>query len=146
MDITRFHAAFFEESREGLDAMESGLLSLESGAGTADPETINVIFRAAHSIKGGAATFGFSSVTDLTHLLETLLDEARAGRRVLGADAIGALLVSVDVLRALLGACEHGSAIDADALARARGGLDRLLAGEAAPVAAAPVHGAATPA
>src|SRR5690606_41576700 len=81
MDITRFHAAFFEESREGLDAMEGGLLSLESGGG--DAETINVIFRAAHSIKGGAATFGFSSVTDLTHLLETLLDEARAGRRTL---------------------------------------------------------------
>ena len=87
MDITRFHAAFFEESREGLDAMEGGLLSLESGGG--DPETINVIFRAAHSIKGGAATFGFSSVTDLTHLLETLLDEARAGKRVLDPAAIG---------------------------------------------------------
>ena len=109
MDITRFHAAFFEESREGLDAMERGLLSLESGAGTADAETINVIFRAAHSIKGGAATFGFSSVTDLTHLLETLLDEARAGRRSLDPVAIGVLLVSVDVLRSLLAACEHGS-------------------------------------
>ncbi|HLT43751.1 MAG TPA: Hpt domain-containing protein, partial [Luteimonas sp.] len=133
MDITRFHAAFFEESREGLDAMESGLLSLESGGAGADPETINVIFRAAHSIKGGAATFGFSSVTDLTHLLETLLDEARAGRRVLDRDAIGALLVSVDVLRSLLAACEHGSDIDASALGAARAALDALLAGDAVP-------------
>ena len=133
MDITRFHAAFFEESREGLDAMESGLLSLESGGAAADPETINVIFRAAHSIKGGAATFGFSSVTDLTHLLETLLDEARAGRRVLDRDAIGALLVSVDVLRSLLAACEHGSDIDASALGAARAGLDALLADDAVP-------------
>ena len=133
MDITRFHAAFFEESREGLDAMESGLLSLESSGAAADPETINVIFRAAHSIKGGAATFGFSSVTDLTHLLETLLDEARAGRRVLDRDAIGALLVSVDVLRSLLAACEHGSDIDASALGAARAGLDALLAGDAVP-------------
>src|SRR5690606_1824022 len=141
MDITRFHAAFFEESREGLDAMERGLLSLESGAGTADAETINVIFRAAHSIKGGAATFGFSSVTDLTHLLETLLDEARAGRRVLDQAAIGALLVSVDVLRSLLAACEHGSPIDAQALAAARAALDALLAGEA-PVAAAAAEAA----
>ena len=137
MDITRFHAAFFEESREGLDAMEGGLLALESGGG--DGETINVIFRAAHSIKGGAATFGFASVTDLTHLLETLLDEARAGRRTLDPVAIGVLLMSVDVLRSLLAACEHGGAIDAAALAEARAGLDALLAGDAvvAPTAAA---------
>lgn len=137
MDITRFHAAFFDESREGLDAMESGLLSLESGE-AADGETINVIFRAAHSIKGGAATFGFTSVTGLTHLLETLLDEARAGRRVLDPRAIGALLGSVDVLRGLLAACEHGTAIDAAALAQARAGLDALLAGDAADAAPAP--------
>lgn len=136
MDITRFHAAFFEESREGLDAMESGLLALEAlGNATSDAETIHVIFRAAHSIKGGAATFGFTAVTDLTHLLETLLDEARSGRRVLDANAIGALLLSVDVLHALLAACEHGSPVDHAALAQARAGLDRLLAGatDAAP-------------
>jgi len=137
MDITRFHAAFFDESREGLDAMESGLLSLEAG-GAADGETINVIFRAAHSIKGGAATFGFTSVTELTHLLETLLDDVRAGRRVLDPRAIGALLGSVDVLRGLLAACEHGTAVDAAALAQARAGLDALLAGDAADAAPAP--------
>ena len=135
MDITRFHAAFFEESREGLDAMEHGLLALE--AGSSDAETINVIFRAAHSIKGGAATFGFTAVTDLTHLLETLLDEARAGKRTLDAGAIGALLVSVDVLRSLLAACEHGSAVDQAALAQARTGLDRLLADAGAVTTAA---------
>ncbi|MGJ4803115.1 chemotaxis protein CheA [Luteimonas sp. SDU82] len=145
MDITRFHAAFFEESREGLDAMESGLLSLESGAGAADAETINVIFRAAHSIKGGAATFGFTSVTDLTHLLETLLDEARAGKRVLDPAAIGALLVSVDVLRSLLAACEHGSQIDAAALTSARARLDALLAGDAQAAGAAADDATAAP-
>ena len=139
MDITRFHAAFFEESREGLDAMESGLLALETlgnGSASSDADTIHVIFRAAHSIKGGAATFGFTAVTDLTHLLETLLDEARSGRRVLDANAIGALLLSVDVLHALLAACEHGSPVDHAALAQARAGLDRLLAGaaDAAPI------------
>src|SRR5690606_22545481 len=144
MDITRFHAAFFEESRAGLDAMDGGLLSLESGAG--DPESITVIFRAAHSIKGGAATFGFSSVTDLTHLLETLLDEARAGRRSLDPVAIGVLLTSVDVLRSLLAACEHGGAIDAAALAEARAGLDALLAGEVAAAPAAASTGAGVPA
>jgi two-component system chemotaxis sensor kinase CheA len=129
MDITRFHAAFFEESREGLDAMEGGLLAMESGR--SDAETINVIFRAAHSIKGGAATFGFTAVTDLTHLLETLLDEARGGRRVLDAEATGVLLVSVDVLRGLLAGCEHGDPIDQAALGQARSRLERLLAAEA---------------
>jgi two-component system, chemotaxis family, sensor kinase CheA len=126
MDITRFHAAFFEESREGLDAMESGLLALE--AGRSDAETINVIFRAAHSIKGGAATFGFTAVTGLTHLLETLLDEARGGRRGLDVEATGALLLAVDVLRGLLAACEHGDPIDQAALLEARAGLERMLA------------------
>jgi two-component system chemotaxis sensor kinase CheA len=129
MDVSRFHAAFFEESREGLDAMEGGLLSLESGGAGADPETINVIFRAAHSIKGGAATFGFTAVTDLTHVLETLLDEVRGGRRVLDRDTIGVLLSSVDVLRGLLAVCEHGGEIDAGALGAARAALDALLAG-----------------
>ena len=152
MDITRFHAAFFEESREGLDAMERGLLALEAlgngGGSDGDGETINVIFRAAHSIKGGAATFGFTAVTDLTHLLETLLDEARSGRRGLDSHAIGALLASVDVLHALLGACEHGSPVDHAALAQARAGLDRLLAGAAgaAPTPTAPDAVASTPA
>ena len=143
MDITQFHAAFFEESREGLDAMESGLLGLEA-SGVADVDTVNVIFRAAHSIKGGAATFGFGAVADLTHLLETLLDEARGGKRTLDSAAVGALLASVDVLRGLLGAYEQdpGNAekqIDHAALAQARAGLDRMLAGAAGAATTSPV-------
>ncbi|RPE80837.1 chemotaxis protein CheA [Vulcaniibacterium tengchongense] len=130
MDISRFHAAFFEESRENLDAMEAGLLALESG--TADGETIHVVFRAAHSIKGGAATFGFTAITQLTHQLETLLDEARGGGRRLDAAAIGALLVAVDALRGLLAAAEHRDAIDEPALARAHAGLERMLGRAAA--------------
>jgi len=130
MDITQFHAAFFEESREGLQAMEAGLLRLESGE--IDSETINVVFRAAHSIKGGAATFGFRAVSDLTHLLETLLDEARAGRRTLDSAATDALLASVDVLGGLLAVAEHGGEIDAAGLERVRSGLERLLSGEVA--------------
>ncbi len=135
MDITQFHAAFFEESREGLDAMEAGLLGLEE-SGRADAETVNTIFRAAHSIKGGAATFGFGAVTDLTHVLETLLDQARSGGRVLDSEATGALLASVDVLRDLLAVYEQGgpdieARIDHAALAQARVGLDRMLAGAA---------------
>ena len=134
MDMSQFHAAFFEESREGLAAMEGGLLGLESGTG--DAETINVIFRSAHSIKGGAATFGFKHVADLTHILETLLDEARAGKRVLDGDAVGALLGSVDVLRDLLEVAEHGGGIDELALGHARAELERVLSGEAQAIAA----------
>ena len=125
MDITRFHAAFFEESRENLDAMEAGLLAMESGS--ADAETINVVFRAAHSIKGGAATFGFTAISELTHQLETLLDEARSGRRQLDGDAIGALLVAGDSLRGLLGAAEHGDPIDEAGLRRAHDGLAKMM-------------------
>ncbi|WP_028770953.1 chemotaxis protein CheA [Silanimonas lenta] len=105
-DLKRFHATFFEESREGLEAMETGLLDLEAGRGSAD--TINSVFRAAHSIKGGSATFGFTKVAELTHVLETLLDELRAGKRPLTTDAMDAMLASVDVLRGLLAAAEAG--------------------------------------
>ena len=147
MDITRFHATFFEESRENLAAMEAGLLDMESGGGGGD--TIHVVFRAAHSIKGGSATFGFTAIADLTHLLETLLDEARSGKRTLDGVAISALLGSVDALRMLLAAAEHGDAIDQPMLARARAELERLLSGageapaaQAAPAAAKPAASA----
>ncbi|KRG71035.1 chemotaxis protein CheA [Pseudoxanthomonas dokdonensis] len=111
MDMQRFHATFFEESREGLESMEAGLLSLEQG--NRDGELINSIFRAAHSIKGGAATFGFEAMAGLTHVLETLLDEVRAGKRAVDAAAVDALLASVDVLRMLLAELETGQAADA---------------------------------
>src|SRR5690606_33657033 len=135
MDISRFHAAFFEESREGLQAMEAGLLRLESAE--PDLDTINVVFRAAHSIKGGAATFGFRAVTDLTHLLETLLEEARAGSRRLDGASVDALLEAVDVLGGLLQVAEHGGEADGAALNRVQEKLQALLDGAAAPQAAA---------
>ncbi len=130
MDITRFHATFFEESREGLDAMESGLLALESG--TANSETINTIFRAAHSIKGGAGTFGFTAVANFTHVLETLLDEMRGGRREVSAEAVSVLIESVDVLRMLLEAAEAHSPVDAELLSKGERGLQAMMGGGAA--------------
>jgi two-component system chemotaxis sensor kinase CheA len=78
--------------------MESSLLNLQQG----DDESINAIFRAAHSIKGGAGTFGFNEVTEFTHLVETLLDEMRDGRREVNQPDIELLLVSVDCLRILI--------------------------------------------
>ena len=100
IDLSQFFEVFFEESFEGLDAMEAELLNLVPGE--EDLETINTIFRAAHSIKGGSGTFGFSAVADFTHVLETLLDQIREGARDLTAEHVNLLLKSVDCLRALL--------------------------------------------
>ena len=136
MDLQRFHATFFEESREGLDAMEAGLLALESGQ--QDPEIINSVFRAAHSIKGGAGTFGFDAIAALTHVLETLLDELRAGKRALEATAVDAMLSSVDVLRALLREAEHGQPADPQAVAAIKARLEAVLSGQAVAASAAP--------
>ena len=144
MDMQRFHATFFEESREGLEAMEAGLLQLEQG--NRDGELINSIFRAAHSIKGGAATFGFDAVAGLTHVLETLLDELRAGKRAVATPAIDAMLASVDVLRSLLAEAEHGQPADPAAVKDVHARLTAVLSGDAAPAAsAAPVAKDAAP-
>ncbi|WP_374011593.1 chemotaxis protein CheA [Pseudoxanthomonas koreensis] len=134
MDLQRFHATYFEESREGLDAMEAGLLALEGGS--LDPEVVNSVFRAAHSIKGGAATFGFDKMAALTHVLETLLDEIRAGKRALAASALDAMLGSVDVLRALLAEAEHGKPSDPSAVAAVHARLEAELNGTAEEAAA----------
>ena len=104
IDLSQFFEVFFEESLEGLDAMEAELLNLDPG--NEDMETINTIFRAAHSIKGGSGTFGFTSVSDFTHVLETLLDQIRDGQRALTAEHVNLLLKSVDCLRGMLAALQ----------------------------------------
>jgi two-component system, chemotaxis family, sensor kinase CheA len=100
VDLKQFRQTFLDECRECLDAMEHGLLCLDQG--NAGSETIDTIFRAAHSIKGGAGVFGFAGIARVTHLLETLLDGMRSGKRAGGAGEITVLLQSVDVLRGLL--------------------------------------------
>ena len=131
IDLQRFHATYFEESREGLDAMEEGLLALEGG--DHGIELINSIFRAAHSIKGGAATFGFSAVAGLTHILETLLDDIRGGKRGVEPEAVDAMLGSVDVLRELIAEAEHGQAADQARVQAMHSRLEALLGSEAGP-------------
>ncbi len=102
IDLSQFKQTFLEESDEGLDVLESGLLALDSG--TADDEVIHAVFRAAHSIKGGAGTFSLTEIASFTHVMETLLDEMRDGRRAISKEAINVLLDSVDILRELLDA------------------------------------------
>jgi len=109
IDIRQFHAGFFEESLEGLSVMEAGLLELESGQATS--ETLHAIFRAAHSIKGGAGSFGFARISEATHHLETLLDELRAGHRAADADVLKALYLSVDGVRAMMTAAQAGQPV-----------------------------------
>ena len=135
IDLERFHKSFFEESFEGLDSMETALLALDIAA--VESETINTIFRAAHSIKGGAATFGFAGVADYTHGVETLLDQMRAGKRVISQRDIDLLLRVVDVLRGLLGAARDGTPFDAAAVAATQTEIHRALHGEPAVAVAA---------
>ena len=124
IDLSQFLPSFLEESDEGLALMESGLLDLEPG----DDESINAIFRAAHSIKGGAGTFGFNQVTDFTHLVETLLDEMRDGRRqIVGAD-IEILLKSVDCIRLLIEAEKVGETCEDTRIGRTTDLLNQTLA------------------
>ncbi|MBV1915335.1 MAG: chemotaxis protein CheA [Pseudomonadales bacterium] len=110
IDMEQFHQVFFEESLEGLDVMESSLMELQEGK--VDAEVVNSIFRAAHSIKGGSATFGFAAVAEFTHVLETLLDEVRQETRQITAEIIDLLLQSVDCLRDQMSALEQGESAD----------------------------------
>src|SRR5438477_8189268 len=92
--------AFFEESTELLERLESGLLALDRG-GTAGAE-IHDIFRAAHSLKGAAGTFGFPAIGDLAHVMENLLEGLRTGAVQVTSEITALLLEAVDRLRSLL--------------------------------------------
>lgn len=127
--MSQFLQTFFEESSEGLEIMETGLLNLD--VGTADSEEINTIFRAAHSIKGGSATFGLSAVASFTHHMETLLDELRDGRRDVTQEVVDLLLQSVDCLRELLEAAQNNDEFDAQRIQQTEDEMQRVLDGNA---------------
>lgn len=129
VDMSQFHEVFFEESFEGLDDMESGLLELN--VGEPDNETINTIFRAAHSIKGGSGTFGFVEIANFTHVMETLMDEMRAGQRMVSQEAIELLLQSVDVLRGMLEATRDSDDLDIETINKLQSELEKVLSGDA---------------
>ncbi len=138
IDLKQFYQVFFEESYEGLDVMEQGLLEI-SNATDSDPELINTIFRAAHSIKGGGGTLGFSEIVSFTHVLETLLDEAREGTRQLDAETIDLLLQSCDVLRGMVSCLEQEKPIDSNASQPLLNSFERLLSAGPTPVTAPPI-------
>jgi two-component system chemotaxis sensor kinase CheA len=144
-DLSQFYQVFFEEAAENLANMETLLLELDVQA--PDDEELNAIFRCAHSIKGGAATFGFQDVADLTHVMETLLDRLRRHELALTAGMVDVLLESGDALNGLLD--RHRGVSDtvldaSDLVARIRAHADGQVAVETAP--AASVAAAAAPA
>lgn len=96
-DLEQFYEIFFEESAELLAEMEGCLLGLD--VDSPDLEDLNAIFRAAHSIKGGAGTFGFTDMTEMTHMLETLLDKLRKGELQVRSEMVDAFLRAGDVIK-----------------------------------------------
>lgn len=126
-DMSQFLDTFYEESFEGLDIMETELLALD--VGEADLETINTIFRAAHSIKGGSGTFGLNDVANFTHVMETLLDEMRDGKRDVTQNGVNILLESVDVLREMLLTLQAEEELDFERIGITKQKLDNLLDG-----------------
>ncbi|WP_201702842.1 chemotaxis protein CheA [Paraburkholderia kirstenboschensis] len=141
LDITQFYQTFFDEADELLAQMEQLLLNLDLAH--PDPEDLAAIFRAAHSIKGGAATFGFTALTETTHILESLLDRARNNELVLRKDMIDTFLETKDVLSGQLADYRASAEPDAAVAKAICAKLEQLHAesrGVAAPAAAAPVE------
>jgi len=106
IDLSRFIATFFDEAQEHLDTIEERAMGLAGGR--QDAETLNAIFRAAHSIKGGAGTFGFTQLADAMHELETLFDGLRKGNGHADAATVRLVLDACDVFKAHLAALKAG--------------------------------------
>ena len=137
IDMSQFFQVFFEEAQEHLENMESLLVKLDVDA--PDPEQLNAVFRAAHSIKGSAGTFGFTDLAEVTHDLENLLDRVRKGTLPLRSAIVDAALEAGDVLKKMLAV--HRDKGEADpSLAQA---TRRRLADLAQGVAPAPAEAAA---
>jgi len=130
-------ATFFQECDELLTELESGLLAMEQGA--TDPETINAVFRAVHSIKGGAGAFGLEELIRFAHVFETAMDEIRAGRIALDDDIAKLLLRANDVLADLVQAAQTDGSVDPARTAAMLDELQALIGAEAAAALDAPL-------
>ena len=128
IDMSQFFQVFFDETEELLAEMEKLLLAIDVSA--PDEEELNAIFRAAHSIKGGAGTFGLTDLTDVTHVLESLLDKIRKGEMALSAEHVDAFLVAKDVLKMQLDGHRLHTPVDQEAVVDARMMLQSLSQGE----------------
>ncbi|WP_273432081.1 chemotaxis protein CheW [Chitinibacter tainanensis] len=133
IDMSQFIAVYFDEAAEHLANMESLLLELD--VGSPDPEDLNAIFRAAHSIKGGAATFGFADLAEVTHVLENLLDRVRKQEITLTAAMVDIFLRAGDVLKDMLAAHRDNAPVVAAPIAEITAQLNQLSSEQVLPVA-----------
>jgi two-component system, chemotaxis family, sensor kinase CheA len=138
IDLSQFYQIFFEEAGENLDLMEQMLLNLNLE--TADDEELNGIFRCAHSVKGGAATFGFSDVAELTHKMESLLDRLRRHELQPTAAMVDVLLESADASRGLLARHQTGDEGEVPSTAALVQRITALASGGGQAAPAAAVH------
>ncbi len=125
IDISQFFQVFFDEAEELLAEKERLLLAVDIAA--PDSEHLHAIFRTAHSIKGGAATFGLNDMTEVTHILESLLDKIRKGEMPLTSEHVDAFLVAKDILKMQLDGHRLGTPVNQDAVGDARMMLQSLL-------------------
>ncbi len=124
IDMNQFFQAFFDETEELLAEKERLLLAVDVAA--PDMEDIDAIFRAAHSIKGGASTFGLNDITEVTHMLESLLDRIRKGEMALTAEHVDAFLAAKDIVKMQLDGHRHGTPVDQDSAGDVRAWLHSL--------------------
>ena len=110
MDMNEIKEIFFQECEEQLAELESGLLRLNDG--DRDPETVNAVFRAVHSIKGGAGAFGLDDLVSFAHVFETTLDCVRSGRLEPSQEVLKVMLKSADVLADLTNCARDGGSVD----------------------------------
>jgi two-component system chemotaxis sensor kinase CheA len=134
IDISQFYQVFFDEAEELLAEMERLLLGVDVAA--PDSEDLNAIFRTAHSVKGGASTFGITDMSEVTHVLESLLDRIRKGEMALTSQHVDAFLAAKDTLKMQLDGHRNGAHVDQDAVANVRMVLHDLSEG-LVPVASA---------
>lgn len=149
MDMNEIKEIFFQECEEQLAELESGLLKMNDG--DRDPETVNAVFRAVHSIKGGAGAFGLEDLVAFAHVFETTLDCVRSNKLDPGAEVMKVMLKSADVLADLTNAARDGGSVEESRSAGLVKELEALANGEmpqpsAAPVAAPKVVEAKAPA
>lgn len=125
VDMNQFQTVFFDESVEHLQTMEELLLNLSTD--DPDPEDLNSIFRAAHSIKGGSGIFGFDALTGLTHVMETLLDKARNNELDMTTEIVDTFLATCDTLNTILQAYRDETEIDWEAIEAGKARLNEIL-------------------
>lgn len=136
MDMNEIKEIFFQECEEQLAELESGLLRLNDG--DRDPETVNAVFRAVHSIKGGAGAFGLDDLVSFAHVFETTLDCVRSNRLEPTQDVLKVMLKSADVLADLTNCARDGGSVDQARSKQLIRELEALANGEAPPAAEAP--------